>query len=163
MPNPGDKLGPYALIRPIGQGGFGEVWLAERPSDLLSVPVALKLSAIDPAGLAAVEREAKLWKMASGHPNVVPVQSADVFDEHVAVASEFIRGGSLYDWLQEHDSKAPSLDEALAMTQGILAGLAHLHSVGIVHRDLKPENILLQAGVPRLTDFGLARAVSTRN
>ena len=47
------------------------------------------------------------------------------------------------------------------MTNGILAGLDYLHRVGLTHRDLKPENVLLQDGIPRLTDFGLARVLKT--
>jgi hypothetical protein len=54
-----------------------------------------------------------------------------------------------------------SVEEAVAITNGILAGLNYLHRVGLTHRDMKPENVLLQDGIPRLTDFGLARVLKT--
>src|SRR4051794_21295735 len=104
-----------------------------------------------------MQQEAALWLQASGHPNIVPVLDADIYDDQVVIASEFIAGGTLHDWIQNHGGKAPSIEEAVAITNGILAGLDYLHRVGLTHRDIKPDNVLLQDGIPRLTDFGLAR------
>src|SRR4029079_1070965 len=60
-----------------------------------------------------------------------------------------------------HGGAAPSIDKAVRMTSGILAGLEHLHTKRIVHRDLKPANILLQGETPRLADFGIARVLKS--
>ena len=79
---------------------------------------------------------------------------ADVFDGQVAIASEYVAGGCLRDWLGANRGKAPSVDAALTMMRGILAGLDYLHRNRLIHRDLKPANVLLQEGYPRLADFG---------
>jgi non-specific serine/threonine protein kinase len=152
-------IGPYALVRSLGRGGFGEVWLAERRSSLLTVRVALKLPIVDTADIDQIRQEAQLWLQASGHPNIVPVLDAEVYDGQVAIASEYIAGGTLAAWLEKHGGKAPSIDAAISKTVSILSGLDYLHRTGLIHRDLKPDNVLLQDGAPRLTDFGLARYV----
>jgi predicted ATPase len=161
MFHPGDTIGPYTLLRILGRGGFGQVWLAERASTLLTTQVALKIPLDSAAELDAVRAEAKLWLQASGHPNIVPVLDAEVYAGQVVIASEYAAGGTLHDWMATHSGMAPSLDAALTVTGGILAGLDYLHRAGITHRDLKPENVLLQDGIPRLTDFGLARVLKT--
>ena len=66
----GDTIGPYTLIRLLGQGGFGEVWLAERPTAVLTIKVALKLPRQPEGGFELVRREAETWLSASGHPNM---------------------------------------------------------------------------------------------
>ncbi len=157
----GDSIGPYTLVRTLGRGTFGEVWLAERRTALLTTQVALKLPLDTDADLDLVRKEAQAWLRASGYPNVVPVLEADVFDGLVVIASEYIAGGSLHDWMTADGGRAPSLEETVALTSGILAGLDYLHRAGLTHRDLKPENVLLQDGIPRLTDFGLARVLKT--
>ena len=159
MLKPGDTIGPYILIDNLGRGAFGEVWRAERSSSLLTTQVALKLPLDTAADIDAIQEEAKVWLKASGHPNIVPVLDAEVYDGQVAIASEYVAGGSLADWLARNGGKAQSVEEAIKLVTGVLAGLEHLHSNGLIHRDLKPGNILLQASLPRLTDFGLTRVL----
>lgn len=159
MTRPGDKIGPYTLLRPLGRGGFGEVWLAERKSAIVTTQVALKLPLLDTGVLEAVRKEAALWIQASGHPNVVPFLDADIYGDQVVIASEFIAGGSLYAAMKARPG-ARSLEETAALAEGILAGLDYLHRSGLTHRDLKPDNVLLQEGIPRLTDFGLSRILN---
>lgn len=163
MPQPNDIIGPYVVLRRLGHGGFGEVWLAERRSSLLSVPLALKLPLPPFADPDTIRDEARIWLRASGHPNVVPVLDAEEYDGQVVIASEFIAGGSLADRLQNRVAGVHAPEEAVRIVEGILSGLVHLHAAGIIHRDLKPANVLLQGGIPRLTDFGLARALSGSN
>ncbi len=157
MLQPGDTIGPYVLIQILGRGAFGEVWRAERVSSLLTTQVALKLPLDAATALETIRQEAQVWLKASGHPNVVPVLDAEVYDGQVVIASEYVAGGSLADWLARHGGKAPSIEDAVKMVAGVLAGLGHLHSNDLIHRDLKPGNILLQSSLPRLTDFGLSR------
>ena len=90
-----DTIGPYRLIRPLGHGAYGEVWLADRRTSLLTTQVALKLPVAENADLETVLREAALWLQASGHPNVVPVLEAERYGSHIAIASEHIAGGTL--------------------------------------------------------------------
>jgi formylglycine-generating enzyme required for sulfatase activity len=159
MARPNDQIGPYILIRQLGRGGFGVVWLAERRSALVATQVALKLALDEEPDLDAIAQESQLWAQAGGHPNVLPIIEADIYDGQVVIVSEYAPDGSLEEWLKRHGGSAPSIESAVAMTSGILSGLDHLHSKQIIHRDLKPANILLQKETPRLADFGLARVL----
>lgn len=157
----GDRIGPYTLAAKLGQGSFGVVWLAERRSSIAVTKVALKIPLDEEIDLEAIKQEAGLWAMASGHPNVLPIIEADFYDNHVVIASEYAPDGSLESWLRKSGGKAPSVEAAVEMTLGILAGLEHLHARQIIHRDLKPANILLQGEIPRLADFGISRILKT--
>ncbi len=157
----GDQVGPYTLISRLGKGGFGVVWLAERRTRITTTKVALKIPLDSEVDLDAIKREADLWVQASGHPNVLPIIEANDYDDYIIIASEYAPDGSLEYWLRQHDGQAPSLESAIEMMDGILAGLEHLHSRNIIHRDLKPDNILLQGQTPRLTDFGISRVLKT--
>src|SRR6266850_4151218 len=161
MPKPSDQIGPYKLVMKLGSGAFGVVWLAERRTAVTTTKVALKFPSIDDIDLEAVKRESDLWVQASGHPNVMPIIEADIYGDHLVIASEYAPDGPLESWLKQHGGKAPSVEAAVDMTCGILAGLEHLHEQSIIHRDLKPANILLQRGIPRLAHFGVSRVLRT--
>lgn len=161
MAKPGDTIGPYTLVRKLGRGAFGVVWLAEKRTVLATTQVALKLPNDEDVDLDAVKQEASLWVRASGHPNVLTFMDADVYDGQVVIVSEYAPDGSLSRWLEAHGGRAPSVAAAAEMALGILAGLEHLHRRGIIHRDIKPDNILLQHETPRLADFGIARILKT--
>lgn len=153
------QIGPYTLIRRIGRGGFGEVWLAERRSQFFSKKLAIKLPLDEQVDLKTISQEAVLWEQASGHPNVLPIIDADVYDGQIVIASEYAEGGSLADKLKLEGALPPV--EAVQLTIGILKGLEFLHSRKIIHRDVKPENVLLQGETPRLADFGISRAMQS--
>lgn len=157
----GDQIGPYTLLKKIGRGNFGSVWLAERSTIIAKTRVALKIPHTEDVDLEAIKQEAAVWVEASGHPNVLPIIEANIYDDTVVIASEYAPDGSLKDWLKKHAGAAPSFVSAVEITLGILSGLQHLHSRRIVHRDLKPENILLQGDTPRLADFGLSRVMQS--
>lgn len=161
MFRPNDQLGPYTLTRKLGRGAFGEVWLAEERTSFGAHKVALKLPNEDDIDLEAIRHEAALWEEIKGHPNILPIIKADVIDGQVYLASEYASDGSLQQWLKEHGGRAPTLAQAVNLTQGILAGLGHLHSRRVIHRDLKPANILLQSETPRIADFGISRVLKT--
>src|ERR1043166_537121 len=157
MFNAGQEIGPYSLIKRIGRGGFGEVWLAERRAKFVTTKFAVKLRLDEQVDLDAVKNQAVVWEQASGHPNVLPIIEADEYDGQVVIVSEYAPDGSLSDVLQ---NKQPlELKRAVELTIGILNGLDFLHSRNVIHRDLKPANILLQGDVPRLADFGISRVV----
>lgn len=161
MPEATGKLGPYTLVSRIGVGGFGVVWLAEKRTAIATTQVALKLPRGEDIDLEAFKQEAAIWIQASGHPNVLPLIDADIYDDQVVIVSEYVSDGSLAGWLRQHGGKAPSAEAACEIMDGVLAGLAHLHARRIIHRDLKPENILLQRETPRLADFGIARLLKS--
>lgn len=159
-----DKIGPYILVRELGRGAFGVVWLAERRTSISTTRFALKLPIDAEIDIDAVKQEAAVWVRASGHPNVLPIIEADVYDGQIVIVSEYAPDGSLAEWLKRHEGKGPSIGAAVEMVSGILAGLEHLHARQIIHRDLKPANILLQGEIPRLADFGISRVLrSTTN
>ena len=152
------QIGVYILLKRIGRGGFGEVWLAERRGRFATTQVALKLPFDEQVDPAAIEQEAQLWVQASGHPNVLPLIEANDYDGQIVIVSEYAPDGSLQELLKKNGPLP--IEEAVNLAIGILNGLEFLHSQGIIHRDLKPANILLQGRVPRLADFGISRAMS---
>jgi serine/threonine protein kinase len=76
----GQQIGVYTLVRMLGRGGFGEVWLAERRSKFVTTKVAVKLPHVGQIDLEAIEQEATLWEKASGHPNILPIIEAHEYD-----------------------------------------------------------------------------------
>ncbi len=160
-----DSVGGYQLVKFLGRGQFGEVWLAEKKLQFSAHGVSHALKFLsnlgDEVNLKAAEAEVGTWIKASGHPNVMSVIDMFVTDNHIIIVSEFAGGGSLGGWLKQNGGKASSDEDALEMMRGILHGIEHLHSRDIVHRDLKPDNILLQENFPRITDFGISRIVSS--
>lgn len=161
MVQPQDKIGSYTLISKLGSGGFGVVWLAEKRTAIATTRFALKLARDRDVDIEAFKQEAVIWAQVSGHPNVLPIIEADIYDGQVVIVSEYAPGGSLQGWLQKHGGRAPSIEAAIEMMTEILAGLEYLHEQRIIHRDLKPDNILLQRETPRLADFGIARVFKT--
>ncbi len=156
-----ERIGPYTLIRQLGKGSFGVVWLAERRGKFLTTQVALKIPIDDEPDLDAIRNEAQSWLQVIGHPNVLPVLDADEYDGHIVIVSEYAPDGSLSDWLKRHGGKAPTVRAAVDMACGTLFGLEHLHGRRMIHRDLKPGNVLLQGETPRLTDFGVSRVLQS--
>ena len=153
------QIGPYVLIRKLGRGGFGEVWMAERRTKFVTTRVAVKLPLQDQVDPEAIRKEATLWEQASGHPNVLPIIDADEYDDQIVIVSEYSPDGSLEQSLKENG--VMDISRAIYITIDILSGLEFLHSRNIIHRDLKPANILLQGETPRLSDFGISRALRT--
>lgn len=153
----GQQFGRYTLVKQIGKGAYGEVWLAMRHAKFVTTKVAVKLPNTENVDFDAIRQEAVLWEQVSGHPNVLPIIEADEFDGQVVVVSEYASDGTLDDYLGRV-GKLP-VKKAVEIALGIIQGLEFLHSRRIVHRDIKPANVLLQGDTPRLTDFGMSRVV----
>ena len=146
--SPGDKLGPYEIVAPLGAGGMGEVYRAR--DTRLGRDVALKILpadvANDPIRRQRFELEARAVA-ALNHPNIVAIY--DVGDGYIV--SELVDGEPL------RSGKFP-VRKTIEIAVQIAGGLAAAHEAGIVHRDLKPDNILLtRDGRPKILDFGLAK------
>ena len=148
------RLGRFAVLDKLGEGGMGVVYSAYDPQ--LDRRVALKLWRAG-SGHDAHERlmrEAQALARLS-HPNVVPVHDVGVLDGRVFIVMEFVVGMSLRAWLSEAERPVDRILDAYVQAG---RGLAAAHAVGLVHRDVKPDNLLLGSdGRVRVVDFGLAR------
>ena len=106
MRNPNDKIGPYTLVKKIGEGGFGEVWSAENPDGFLHKKVAVKFPLRNTVDLEAVRAEAEVWDEVRGK-NIIKFVEARNYDGQVVIVSELADGGSLADWLTNTDNRTP--------------------------------------------------------
>jgi len=166
-----ERIGPYRLIRRLGMGGMGEVFLAY--DDRLERPVAIKQirreAAGDPAHRERLLREARAAARLS-HPNIVQVydileaagdgdSNSDANDRGDSIVMEYVAGRSVAEML----APGPlSLATTVGLARQIAAGLAAAHAAGLVHRDLKGENVLVDGeGRARILDFGLAKPLDS--
>jgi hypothetical protein len=142
----------FVLVRRLGAGGSGSVWLAQDRERGCHVAVKL-LDAALPAAVAMLRKECERVA-ALAHPNILRVDGFHQSGGLAWIAMEYASGGDLSQ-LRGH-----SCIEVLRATVPVAAALACAHDAGLVHRDVKPANVLLSAdGTPRLTDFGMALAV----
>jgi|GEM_PF-3533904 len=155
-------LGPYRVVKKLGAGGMGAVFLAEdtRLNRKLALKVMLPEFAADAAAKERFLREARAAAQIS-HDNVVTVYEADERDGIPFIAMQLLRGYSLDDYLKKKGN--PSLSHIFRIAHEIAAGLAAAHALGLVHRDIKPANLWLEApnGRVKVLDFGLAKPVSS--
>ncbi|HEX2690236.1 MAG TPA: protein kinase, partial [Kofleriaceae bacterium] len=158
---PGGRLGQYELIREIGRGGMGTVYLARdlRLGRLVAIKLLTPLGAYDHARFLA---EARLTARCN-HENIVVIHDVGEHDQQPYMVLEYVAGQTLRAWLDDRAARsagdAPALEPSLAATLMIpvVRALASAHDMGIVHRDLKPANIMLtDAGTTKVLDFGIA-------
>jgi serine/threonine-protein kinase len=157
-PQAGDSVGPYRLVRPLGEGGMGSVWLAERSDMLVKRQVALKLPhlAWRRARLAErLEREREILA-ALNHPNIARLYDAGISaDRQPFLALEYVEGERIDAYCTRKTLDVPA---RLRLFLQVARAVAHAHANLIVHRDLKPTNILVtEAGEVKLLDFGIAK------
>ena len=149
------RLGHFQILERLGHGGMGMVYSAY---DLhLDRKVAIKVLQGSHAGDFLLKqqlvREAQVMAKLS-HPNVVSVYEVGIADETVFIAMEYIAGGDLAHWLDEHDERwGPIVDKFVEAARGLAAA----HIAGVIHRDFKSTNVLVDRhGHVRVTDFGIA-------
>ena len=152
--------GRYRLVREVGRGGMGSVWLAH--DEVLGRDVALKRLGLFPGhdspDLERAEREARLAAQLS-HPNVVTVFDLAVEGEERWLVMEYVEGTTLAH-LASARGGLPGPEVASIIRQAAEA-LQVAHEAGIVHRDVKPSNLIVgHDGVTKLADFGIARGAS---
>jgi eukaryotic-like serine/threonine-protein kinase len=153
---PGQRLGPYELIAPIGAGGMGEVWRAMDPglNRQVAIKVLLPQYSRDPERLKRFEQEARAAGMLN-HPNVLAVYAIGKEAALTYLVTELLEGTTLR---QRVARGAIPEAAAVEFASQVAQGLATAHDRGIVHRDLKPENIFItKDGHVKILDFGLAK------
>lgn len=153
-------IGPFRILRLLGEGGMGRVYLAEQTQPHREVALKVIRAAASPEAFQRFQREADLLA-ALEHPGIARVYAAG----HAAVAGgtvpylamEYVRGTDLLAHAQ-HARATP--ERKLQLLAGICRAVHHAHTQGVIHRDLKPGNILVDdQGHPKILDFGVARVV----
>ncbi|MBK5296731.1 MAG: PD40 domain-containing protein, partial [Vicinamibacteria bacterium] len=156
---PGTRLDAYELVRPLGSGGMGEVWLATelrlgRKVALKFLPAELTL---DVGRVGRFEQEARAAS-ALNHPNVSTILAmGETPDGQRYIAMEYVEGETLRRRLAGRLAVRDALDLAIQVASALTAA----HAAGIVHRDIKPENVMRRPdGFVKVLDFGLAKLVA---
>src|SRR5258706_15699343 len=152
----GLEIGPYTIVKRLGGGGMGEVYLAQdaRLDRLVALKILPAYFASDDARLRPFQREAKAVS-ALNHPNILTIHEVGEAEGTRYIATEFIEGATIRQLLAKQEL---SLDEILDIAEQICSALVVAHVAGIVHRDIKPENIMRRAdGLVKILDFGIAK------
>jgi serine/threonine protein kinase len=155
----GKSISRYRILDNLGEGGMGQVFLADDTT--LNRKVALKFLpeafASDPERMARFEREAKLLASLN-HPNIAGIYGLEQADGNRFLVLEYVEGETLQARLSKG---ALQLEDALELCRQIAEGLEAAHEKGVIHRDLKPANVMITADERvKILDFGLAKAFS---
>lgn len=157
---PGDLMSRYRIIRPLGSGGMGDVYLAERADGQYEKQVALKIMSLgftSPALLTRFHRERQI-QAELNHPGIAKLLDAGIAEDgRPWFVLDYIQGIPLLEFC---NTQALDQEKAIGLFLQICRAIAYAHDHGVVHRDLKPENILVQGSAdkpqPVIVDFGIA-------
>ena len=153
----GRRIGNYRILRELGRGGMGSVFLAERADAEYESRVAIKLIRGFPTA-AALERLRRERQLLAGlvHPHIARLLDGGTTDEgQPYLVMEYVDGMPLAPWL---DAQKPPLEQRLRLFRQLCEAVHHAHQNLIVHSDLKPANVMVRGdGTPALLDFGIAR------
>jgi len=153
------RIGRYRIVRPIGSGGMGVVYLAEQDAPRRAVALKVLLSSVTtPQMLSRFEHEAEVLARLD-HPGIARVYEAGTADGEAGpqpfFAMEHVEGVPLGEYAAQHQLNVAS---RLTLLAHICDAVHHAHQKGVIHRDLKPANILVTgSGRPKVLDFGVAR------
>ena len=154
----GETVGPYRLLRELGHGGMGTVYLAERVDGQYASTVAIKFvrGALADSGLARRMRAERQILADLTHPNIAwLLDGGAAGDGTPYLVMEYVDGEAIDAWC---DARGIGLNGRLALFRQVCFAVQHAHQALIVHRDIKPSNILVTAGgTPKLVDFGIAK------
>lgn len=159
----GNRIGPYRVLRTLGVGGMGEVYLAERADAEFEQQVAIKV--VRSGALArGVQSRLKVERQILAqldHPNIAHLLDGGTLPDGTAyIVMEYVDGAPIDAFC---DSNRLDVAARLRLFQTVCAAVHYAHQNLIVHRDLKPSNILVTtAGVPKLLDFGIAKLLDDR-
>jgi serine/threonine protein kinase/Tfp pilus assembly protein PilF len=153
------RIGHYVIKRLLGEGGMGQVYLAQdvRLDRLVALKLLPEQFTVDAERVRRFEFEARAAS-ALNHPNIVTIHEIGQSGSSHFIATEFIDGETLRDRL---NSAPMALGEVLDVAAQVASALTGAHEVGVVHRDIKPENVMLRRdGYVKVLDFGLAKLAS---
>jgi eukaryotic-like serine/threonine-protein kinase len=154
-------IGPYRVLRRIGQGGMGAVYLAERDGAEFKQQVAIKLvkRGMDTEFVLRRFRNERQILAALNHPNIARLlDGGTTADGRPYFVMEYIAGKPITEYADEHRL---STVERLRLFQEVCAAIHYAHQNLVIHRDIKPSNILVTAdGTPKLLDFGIAKLLN---
>jgi serine/threonine protein kinase len=154
----GTRAGPFRLVRELGRGGMGQVWLAERADGEFAQQVAIKLvrSGWDAGELLARFRAERQILASLVHPHIAHLVDGGVTpDGKPWLALEYVDGSNLREFC---DTQRLDIDARLRLFLSVCEAVAYAHAHLVVHRDLKPSNVLVDTqGQAKLLDFGIAK------
>lgn len=156
----GSRFGPYQLIKLLGRGGMGEVYVAEdtRKRRVVALKLISEQYSGNPVFRARMQREADTAGRLT-EPHVVPIHDYGEIDGQFYVDMRLIEGPDLRTMLNRYGAMNPA--RAVAVVVQIAAALDAAHAATVIHRDVKPENILITGNdFAYLVDFGIARAAT---
>jgi eukaryotic-like serine/threonine-protein kinase len=161
LPQPGEQLGHYQIVRRLGSGGMGAVFEADDLENGRRVALKVLSQALDaPAARERFFREGRL-AASLNHPNSVYVFGTEEIGGTPVIAMELVPGGTLEDYVRAHGPMSTA--EAVDAVLDIIAGLEAAQRVGILHRDVKPSNCFREAnGTVKIGDFGLSISTGVR-
>jgi len=154
------KIAKYEIVRRLGHGGMGAVYLGRDPD--LDRGVAIKVLREPMADEELLQRFLREARAAANlrHENLITIYEVGSYDQQPFIAMEYVDGSTLGELIKRR--QALPLVQKLSYLEQICAGLHHAHRVGIVHRDIKPANVMVDAhGVIRILDFGIARVANS--
>lgn len=156
------EVGQYSIIRALGSGGMGEVYLGQdrRLDRLVALKILPSYFAADDQRLRRFQREARAAS-ALNHPNILTIHEVGESDGTYFIATEFIDGQTIR---EVTCTERLTTDEVMDIVEQVATGLAAAHRAGIVHRDIKPENIMRRTdGLVKILDFGIAKLVERQD
>lgn len=148
----GGEFGKYKIIKWLGGGSFGDVYLAK--DILLDKEFAIKVSRAREKEIEIIKKEARVLSELN-HPNIVRFYSIDLIDNKIVLVMEYVEGEPLRKIIE----KGPlEIEKSIEIISQVLDALSYAHKKGFLHRDIKPENIIIEkkTEIVKITDFGLA-------
>ena len=157
----GETVGPYKLLSRIGEGGMGNVWLAERADGRFERQVAVKFVNFAVTSRAAAERFRREGRILGQlrHPHIAELMDAGLTAKgEPYLVLEYVQGQDIGQYCDNHKL---GVDARIALFLDVLGAVAHAHANLVVHRDIKPSNVLVSSdGDVKLLDFGIARLLA---